>query len=92
MIYLICCVSDCRSCLIRETVTLFSKLLSNHLHSREVLDNIIASTETTRLVLVVIDLLISRGSQSKPGASTSTDLVELARGLQNRILPELTPL
>lgn len=78
-----------RTCLIRETVSLFSKLLSNQQHSRELLDSIISSQETTRLILSVIDQLISRGSQSRPGASSSTDLVELARGLQNRIVPEL---
>lgn len=77
--------------MIREALTLFSKLLSNQSYSREVLDYIAASTETTRLVLGVIDELISRGSPARRGSSSSTDVVELARGLQKRILLELAP-
>lgn len=77
--------------MIRETLTLFSKLLCNQLHSREVLNWIIASKETTRLILDVIDQLIRRGG-SQSSTSSSTDLVDLARGLQNKIVPELAPL
>ncbi|KAG0579005.1 hypothetical protein KC19_4G065600 [Ceratodon purpureus] len=84
-------VEEDRASLIREALTLFSKLLSNQSYSREVLDYIVASTETTRLVLGVIDELISRGSPARRGSSSSTDVVELARGLQKRILLELAP-
>lgn len=81
------CEED-RACLICEAVTLFSKLLCNPLHSREVLNWIVTSKETTLLILGVIDQLIRRGSRP----SSSTDLVELARVLQKKVVPELTPL
>lgn len=76
-------IFDCRACLIRETLVFFNKLLCNQMYSREVMNWIIASKEITRLVLGVLDQLIRRGG-------SSPDLVDLAKGLQNKIVPELT--
>lgn len=67
--------------MIRETLVFFNKLLCNQMYSREVMNWITASKEITRLVLGVLDQLIRRGGSSE---------VDLAKGIQNKIVPELT--
>lgn len=73
-----------RACLIREVLTLLCKLSLHANHSHTVLALLTVDKETTRLALGAMNQLISGGP-----CGPSADLVELARGLQKRILMEL---
>ena len=73
--------------MISEALALLCKLASDSTHSSTVLASLTASKEIGRLVLGTLMQVISRNSRAQ--SSMSPELIELARGLQKRVIVEL---